>query len=46
MQKKYIETRLSNDDDISALNKTYKIEIIKPLRKIKINSCNEATSIY
>lgn len=46
MEKKYIETRLSADDDISGLNKTYKIEAVKSLKKIQINNCDVATSIY
>ena len=46
MQKKYIETRLSADDDISSLNKTYKIEAAKSLKKIQTNNYDVATSIY
>ncbi len=34
MQKKYIETRLSAEDDIAYLNKTYKIEAGKSFKKI------------
>ena len=46
MQKKYIETRLSADDDITNLNKTYKIKGGNPLKKIQMNRCEAGSAIY